>query len=541
MSAISWFHRRRCIQLRMTGLRDDATISGAASSGQTGADVAKERIQMSKPVVCVVGAGTAGLEGLLTVHEQLGDSVDLRVIAPEREFRYRPMSAGSLFRPTEEREALIGDISAEVGANYLCEPVVAVYEDDRCVVTRDGDTVSFDYLLLAPGARDARSLQQGFVWERGQDPGFLDQVRDSIRTAPGGRVAVIVPRGARWSVPAYELALVLAWASASTGTEVSLITAEARLLGMLGRDATSLITRELQDAGVVAVTGVEVVDAPHSELRSSGPIDVILVPESTTSEEDALTGKPTESHHGASEAQSFDFVIALPTVRGPAIPGVRSDTAGFVEVDTGLKVGGSERVWAAGGCIAAALEHSALSALQGDVAAAAITRAVNPSCGDAHLEIPTPLLVTGILLSGQRDRWLAENPAGTRQPSTRCLWWPPGRAVGHMLAGRIAAWDPSVQGTLPDLADGVPICVPVVLGHEDRGSRAGNIVADEATHKARSRDLENRQMMAVERREHEAADELRKLGRGLERLAADQRHVEDGLRAHGYLRDREAV
>ena len=36
-------------------------------------------------------------------------------------------------------------------------------------------------------------------------------------------------------------------------------------------------------------------------------------------------------------------------------------------------------------------------------------------------------------------------PAGTRQPSTRCLWWPPGRAVGHLLAPQIAAWDPAVD------------------------------------------------------------------------------------------------
>ena len=36
------------------------------------------------------GAGTAGLEGLLATHAQFGSSADLRVIAPEREFRYGP-------------------------------------------------------------------------------------------------------------------------------------------------------------------------------------------------------------------------------------------------------------------------------------------------------------------------------------------------------------------------------------------------------------------------------------------------------------------
>ena len=116
------------------------------------------------------GGGIAGLEGLLTVHEQLGDSVDLRMIAPEHEFRYRPMRPGSLFRPTQERGTPIDEIATQGGATYVRDRVVAVYEDDRCVATRDGDTVSFDYLLLAPGARQERSLQQGFVWERGRVP-----------------------------------------------------------------------------------------------------------------------------------------------------------------------------------------------------------------------------------------------------------------------------------------------------------------------------------------------------------------------------------
>ena len=33
---------------------------------------------------------------------QFGSSADLRVIAPEREFRYRPISDASLFRPAKE-------------------------------------------------------------------------------------------------------------------------------------------------------------------------------------------------------------------------------------------------------------------------------------------------------------------------------------------------------------------------------------------------------------------------------------------------------
>jgi hypothetical protein len=131
---------------------------------------------------------------------------------------------------------------------------------------------------------------------------------------------------------------------------------------------------------------------------------------------------------GTGSTATFDRLISLPTIVGPPIGGVTADAGGFVEVDEALKVCGSQRVWAAGGCIAAGLEHSALAAQLADAAIAAITLAkgVGPTRPSGAPEL------TGILLSGQRDQWLAENPVGTHEPSTRCLWWPPGRAVGRI-------------------------------------------------------------------------------------------------------------
>lgn len=128
---------------------------------------------MGKPVLCVVGAGTTGLEALLAAREELGPGPELRLIAPEREFRYRPMSAGSLFRPAKERSLAIADLVAESGATWFMDRVEVVREAERSVLTRDGDTVEFDFLLPAPGKRSARA-----------------------------NLAVAVPRGARWPVPA---------------------------------------------------------------------------------------------------------------------------------------------------------------------------------------------------------------------------------------------------------------------------------------------------------------------------------------------------
>ena len=224
---------------------------------------------MARPVICVVGAGTAGLEGLLAARDEFGANAELRLIAPEREFRYRPMSPDSLFNPARERGLAIADLVAQAGVTWLADRADVVDQAERNVLTRDGDTVGFDFLLLAAGNRPKRALRQGHVWERGGDPSFLDQILLDIVSGEVRSVAVAVPRGTRWPIPAYELALVLAWTATGTDARVVLITAEERPLGALGREATDAVTRELAAAGVEAITGVEVFDEPPHGSRAS--------------------------------------------------------------------------------------------------------------------------------------------------------------------------------------------------------------------------------------------------------------------------------
>lgn len=493
---------------------------------------------MAECKVCVVGAGTAGLEGLLCARERLGPAVELKLIAPEREFRYRPMSGDSLFRPAPEWGLAVADLVAHVGATWVADRADAIRQDERSVLTRDGDTVDFDYLLLALGARSARTLLQGVVWQRGGDPGFLDEVIPELVAGVVQSVAVVIPRGARWPLPAYELALVLAWRAAGTDARITLVTAEERPLGALGPEATQAVAGELDAAGVHVITGVEAFDAQLDDPEPPELVDLILLPENSAENDDPLTRKATARARvrlGSGSAAEFDRLISLPTLVGPAIDGVATDAAGFVEVDDALKVCGSERVWAAGACLAAALEHSALAALQADAAIEAIAAASDGAAGarpTSALEAPE---LSGLLLTGQRERWLAENPPGTRGPSTRCLWWPPGRAVGRLLAGQIAAWNPSVHEALPGHPDGVLIHAPVALGCTEAGSSDASAEVSAETRTARVRDIENRQLRAIQRLERASDAELRDLRAQLQALAHDQQQVVHELQGHGYL------
>jgi len=495
---------------------------------------------VARPVVCVVGAGTAGLEGILSAAEQLGTDAELRLIAPELEFRYRPMSHSSLLRPAQERRLAIADLVAQVGATWVVDRADFVDQNERIVVTREGDTVHFDFLLLALGARSARTLRQGYVWERGGDPDFLDRIIRGLAAGELRSVAVAVPRGARWPIPAYELALILAWTATGSDARVTLLTAEEQPLSALGPEATKTVARELDAAGVDVVSGVEVIDEHEGPAEGSQLAELIILPEGPADEPGALVARPSDPARvrlGTSSVE-FERLISLPTMVGPFIDGVTTDAIGFIEVDERLKVCGSERIWAAGRCISAALEHSALSARQADAAIAAIAAAGAGETKTGSGRLCRSPELAGILLTGQRDQWLAENPVGTREPSTRCLWWPPGRAVGRMLAQHIAAWDPSVHQTLPSHPGGLEIRAPVALGCSERSSvvSAGAPVSADVRN-ARLRDIENRQQMAVRRRGREAAAELQALEDRLQTLAARERAVVHELQQHGYLRD----
>ena len=208
---------------------------------------------MTRPVVCVVGSGTAGLEGLLAARAQLGSDAELRLVSPEREFRYRPVSQGSLFRPARERGLAVADLVAETGAQWTEDRAEAVHAEERAVMTRDGDTVNFDFLLLAFGSQAKRALKQGDVWQRGADPSSLDRIIRETIMGELTTVAVNIPRGARWPLPGYELALVLGWRATGTDARVTLLTAEERPLAALGSEATAAISRELDAAGVEVI------------------------------------------------------------------------------------------------------------------------------------------------------------------------------------------------------------------------------------------------------------------------------------------------
>src|ERR1019366_2602469 len=129
------------------------------------------------------------------------------------------------------------------------------------------------------------------------------------RDTCGGAAAIRASstRSSRGSSPARFEAL--PWRlPAGPGTEarVTLIPAEEHPLAALGAEATDLVARELDAAGVTVISGVEPIDESRDDPDPAEPVRLVLAP-----------ADPTEMPPGGGSTVGFDRLISLPTVDGP--------------------------------------------------------------------------------------------------------------------------------------------------------------------------------------------------------------------------------
>ena len=86
---------------------------------------------MRAPVLTIVGCGTGALEALIGARKLLRPDAELCLIAPEREFHYRPVDPDSLFRPVRERSLRIANVAAQAGARLVVDRADVVDEQRR--------------------------------------------------------------------------------------------------------------------------------------------------------------------------------------------------------------------------------------------------------------------------------------------------------------------------------------------------------------------------------------------------------------------------
>jgi sulfide:quinone oxidoreductase len=238
------------------------------------------------------------------------------------------------------------------------------------------------------------------------------------------RVAFVVPVGAAWPLPAYELALMTAWQARGMGHDdlhITIYTPEDAPLAMFGAAPSAALRDDLDEAGVDVQTGA-VITAADGRLR-------------------------IEPGSRALDAQR---TVALPRAVGRAPAGVASDERGFIPCDAHGQVMGTDTVWAAGDATTFPVKQGGIAAQQADAAAEAIAARAG-----ADVE-PRPFqpVLRGVLLTGRGQHWMrGPDDTGEAAAARHALFWPPTKIAGRYLAPYLAARDEAeMLGRAPEPA-----------------------------------------------------------------------------------------
>jgi CBS domain-containing protein len=266
-------------------------------------------------------------------------------------------------------------------------------------------------------------------------PADTEKIRrllDEIVAGEVGRVAFVVPWGAVWSLPIYELALMTAayLDERDAGrVELMLVTPEDEPLQLFGRAGSDAVRELLEERGIAVRTGAFPVELVDGELR--------LIPEGTV---------------------AADRVVALPRLRGTRIDGLPQTVEGFIPVDAHGQVNGLADVFAAGDITSFPVKQGGIAAQQADAAAELIAA----NAGADLTPQPFRPVLRGLLLTGRQPRYLRHEITGgagdVSAASPEPLWWPPAKIVGRYLAPFLGA----VAGVeSPPEAPAAPSAVPV--------------------------------------------------------------------------------
>jgi sulfide:quinone oxidoreductase len=363
--------------------------------------------------VVIAGGGIAAVETALALRSLTGDALDITMLAPGDRLVYRPMAVVEPFVSRPARVYPLDEICSDLGVTLRRGTLGQVDGEAREAVTRDGERIPYDALVVAVGAPAEAALPRAHTFFADADPESLHWIVRELEERTLRRIAFVVPPGRTWPLPLYELALMTAARVRDMGVEdaqLTLVTPEDVPLAIFRGGANAAVGEQLRASGIAFEGDAYAADYDGRTLT--------LMP--------------------GSRQLEVERVVALPILHGPAIDGLPSDPEGFVHVDELCRVPGLDGVYAAGDATTFAIKQGGVGSQQADIVAALIARAA----GAAVPEPGTRPLLRAILFTGGQPLYLRATVTGGESVSSsashRCPWWPPHKIAARHLAPYLA-------------------------------------------------------------------------------------------------------
>jgi len=362
--------------------------------------------------VLIAGGGVAALEAALALRELAPDRARVELLAPASLFWYQPLSVAEPFGLGEAVRLEIDALATRIGATRVAAGLTGIDAWRHIAHTTTNVELHYDVLLIACGALPMPAVRGASTFRGVADTELVVRLLDDLEAGRARSAAFVVPGGATWALPAYELALLTARHIRDRGAgdiALTVVTPEVEPLQLFGPPASDAI-RTLLDAA-----GIELRTSAYAVSYDNGVLHVL--PDDTV---------------------ESDRTIALPRLAGAPLDGIPQTLDGFVRIDEGGRVHGLDDVYAAGDITSFTVKQGGIATQQADVAAEAIAAALG---ADVDPQPFRPVL-RGLLLTGREPRFLRRELSGRPEESPvaayDALWWPPAKVVGRYLAPFLA-------------------------------------------------------------------------------------------------------
>ena len=362
--------------------------------------------------IVVAGGGVGAIEAALALRALGGDLPGIDLVAPEREFLYRAMTVAEPFGHGRALTVPLERLERSHAVRHRQDALSAVDVEARRARLRSGEEIAYDALVVAVGARPLEWLAGAVTFTGPAAVPAVRQLLERVRRGDASSVLFAAPPGASWTLPVYELALLMSTWCADNGVvapQLTIATSEIEPLVVFGPAGARAVRDVLADRGIRLLTGTTVMALEGANARLAR--DVRL---------------------------PADAVLALPRLVGNPVRGLPADSYGFIPVDEHCAVSSTPGVYGVGDATTHSLKQGGLATQQADAAAAAIAHAFGVPIDAA----PYRPIVRGLLLTGVTSVYLRQGADGTSDAAFHSLWWPPTKVAGRYLAPFLAELHP---------------------------------------------------------------------------------------------------
>ncbi len=162
---------------------------------------------LEAPRVIIAGGGVAAMEALLALRDVAGELPHITLLAPDTDFVLRASAVLEPFARGHARRVPLRTIVESKSAALVQDSLERVDPERRVVHTAGGEELSYDALLVVLGAIAQQPFPGALTFSGPNDSHVIANVLTEAQSGTISSIAFVVPGGATWPLPLYELAL----------------------------------------------------------------------------------------------------------------------------------------------------------------------------------------------------------------------------------------------------------------------------------------------------------------------------------------------